>query len=73
MEGWYIKTCSSKVFDQLFYARSSIFIEQRLKQIEQQLQQAHNAVEQFEQEILSICAHNDDRFSTLKKLSSIVH
>jgi hypothetical protein len=55
------------------YGRSKNLIQQRLNQTEKHLQQAQNAIEQFEQEILSKCGHNDDCFSTMKELSSIIH
>ena len=55
------------------YGRSKVLIEQRLKQIEQHLQQANNAVEQFEQELLSKCLQNHVCFSTIKKLSTMIH
>ena len=35
------------------YGKSKILIEQRFKQIEKHLQQVHNAMQQFEEEILS--------------------
>ena len=53
--------------------RSKIFSEQRFKKIEKHLQQAYNAIQQFEKEILSKGSCDDTCFSTMKKVSSIIH
>ena len=55
------------------YGRSKTMIEQRLKQIEQHLQQAHHAIQQFEEDVLSKCAPYNECFLALKKLYSIIH
>ena len=55
------------------YGRSKTLIEQRLKQIGRQLQQVHNAIQQFENEMLSKCAFDEDCANAMRKLSSILH
>ena len=55
------------------YGRSKILIQQRLKQIEQHLQQVQSAIKQFEEEIVSKCSHDDNCFSTMKKLFTSIH
>lgn len=55
------------------YGRSKTLIEQRLKQIERQLQQVHNAIQHFEDEMLSKCAFDEDCANAMRKLSSILH
>jgi hypothetical protein len=55
------------------YGRSKTLIGQRLKQIEQHLQQTQDRIEQFEQEILSKCTHSNDCCTAMKELSSIIH
>ena len=55
------------------YGRSKTLIEQRLKQIAQHLQQAHHAIQEFEEDVLSKCAQYNECFLALKKLSSIIH
>ena len=55
------------------YGRSKSIIGQRLQQIEHHLQQAHRAIQQFENELLSKCAQYGDGSSTIEKLSSIIH
>lgn len=55
------------------YGRSKGIIEQRLNQIEINLQQAQSAVQQFELETIHKCAANYGFHTTMKELSSIVH
>ena len=55
------------------YGRSKILIEQRIKQIEQHLQQVQTAIKPFEEEIVPKCSHDDNCFSTMKKLFTIIH
>ena len=54
------------------YGRSKILIEQCLKQFEY-LQQVQTAIKQFEEEIVSKCSHDDNCFSIMKKLFTIIH
>jgi len=54
------------------YGRSKTLIEQRLKQIQEQLQQAQNAVHLFEQQIISKAAPYIHCSSDMQVLSSIV-
>ena len=55
------------------YGRSKTVIEQRIKQIEQHLQQVQSAIKHFEEEIVSKCSHDDNCFSAMKKLFTIIH
>ena len=55
------------------YGRSKTLIVQRIKQIEQHLQQVQTAIKHFEEEIASKCSHDDNCFSTMKKLFTIIH
>ena len=55
------------------YGRSKILIVQRIKQIEQHLQQVQTAIKQFEEEIVSKCSHDHNCFSTMRKLFIIIH
>ena len=55
------------------YGRSKTLIVQRIKQIERNLQQVQTAIKHFEEEIVSKCSHDDNCFSTMKKLFAIIH
>ena len=55
------------------YSRSKTCIEKRLKTIQKQLQEAQNALESFEHEILSKSSYDIDCCSEIRSLSSIVY
>ncbi|CAF1461250.1 unnamed protein product [Adineta ricciae] len=55
------------------YDRSKSVIEQRLKLIEKHLKQAQNAIEKFEQEIITECQQDNDCLNAMKELNSIIY
>ena len=55
------------------YGRSKTRVEHRCKEIQEQLQQAQNAIHLFEQQILLKAAQQVDCSSEIKMLSSIIH
>ena len=54
------------------YGRSKSIIEQRLREIQQHLAKAENAIQQFEEEISPKFTQENDCYTTMKKLSLII-
>lgn len=55
------------------YGRSKAIIQQRLNQIERQLQEAHSALQQFERDTINKFSQCSDIASIMKYLSDILH
>ena len=72
-EGHMVKHLAEKYSLSHTYGRSKNIIAEHRRQIEHHLQQAYQATQQFEKEILSECAHYGDYSSQIEKLSTIIH
>ena len=72
-QGRLSKRLAEKYSNSHAYGRTKTLIEQRIKQIEHNLQQVQTAIKLFEKEIVSECSHDDNCFSTVKKFFAIIH
>ena len=72
-KGYIVKQRADKYSICSTYGRSKVLIEQRLKQIEQHLEKAQNAIQQFEEEFSSKFGQNIDYSFIMKQWYSVLY